>query len=138
MNGLCNLHLNVVVWAAVAFLVAALAIGAISAFMALLNPAPKSETMVLQQGEQIAPILEALKGLIVALGAAPAWFALFLAGSSLFWLSGKVYVDACKPARPTTTINKTISETTTRTITAGPATVPPPPPQLRPQNRTTR
>jgi hypothetical protein len=96
MRGLCNLPLDLMLWASLAFIGTALVIGVMSAFKSITNPASPSDVFT-RSNQPIAPIIEALKGLIEALGKAPAWFALFLAGLFLFWLSGEVYVDACKP-----------------------------------------
>lgn len=112
MTGLCNLPLNFILWAAFAFIVAALIIGAISAVKSLRNPASPSAVFTTASDQPIAPIIEALKGLIEALGKAPAWFALFLAGLFLFWLASEVYVDACKPVAPVATSSTTKTTTT--------------------------
>lgn len=105
MTAWCTTQLNWILWLAVAFLAASLLIGAMSAIKALMakpvEPADASKVKTLGlDGQPIGPILEALKGLIEALGKAPAWFALFLAGLFLFWLAGDVYVAACKPPSP--------------------------------------
>ena len=105
MNAWCTAQLSWIFWLAVAFLVAAALLGAASAMKALLaRPAepdsPSKVRALALDGQPIGPILEALKGLIDALGKAPAWFALFLAGLFLFWLAGEIYVDACKPPPP--------------------------------------
>jgi hypothetical protein len=101
MSRFCTDQLDWIFWLAVAFLAASLLLGALSAIKALmakpLEPAdpnqPRSRAL---DGQPIGPILEALKGLIDALGKAPAWFALFLAGLFLFWLAAEAYSDACK------------------------------------------
>jgi hypothetical protein len=120
MTGLCDLPLDFILWTAFAFLAASLLLGALSAIRALrAGPAPAAggNARVLGlDGQPIGPILEVLKGLIEALGKAPAWFALFLAGLFLFWLAGETYVDACKPAAPVVTSTTTKTITITRTV----------------------
>jgi len=46
-----------------------------------------------------ASFLDALKGLLEALKGLPAWFAVFLAGAALYWLSS-VQPDACSASPP--------------------------------------
>lgn len=105
MTRFCTDQLDWVFWLAIAFLAASLLLGALSALKSLMAQPPESEDPDKIRssdlnGQAIGPILEALKGLIEALGKAPAWFALFLAGLFLFWLAGNTYVAACKPPPP--------------------------------------
>jgi hypothetical protein len=44
----------------------------------------------------VASFLDALKGLIAALAAAPPWFAIFLAGVLLLWCAGKFTPAECR------------------------------------------
>ena len=125
MNAWCTGQLSWIFSLVVAFLAAALLLGAASAIKALLTkPVGPDDQNKLRKlgldGQPIGPILEALKGLIDALGKAPAWFALFLAGLFLFWIASNVYVEACKPAEPV--VRSTTTTTTTTQITR---TVPP-------------
>lgn len=122
MTGLCNLPLDLILWAALAFIVVSLIIGAISAVKSL-GTTSQPSLLTAADGQPIAPILQALKDLIEALGKAPAWFALFLAGLFLFWLASEVYVDACKPATPVTKVTVTTDTKTIITKTA-PSAVP--------------
>lgn len=123
-SDLCGGLLDLVIWLAIAFLAAALIIGVISAIIAFWSPKPTFGTARTADATAITPLLEALKGIIEAIGSAPAGFALFLAGTFLLWMAGDVYVDSCKP--PETKVARTIAETktTTRTETARPAANP--------------
>lgn len=118
MASFCT-NLDTITWLVIAFLAASLLLGIWSAIKALKTTPPANIARVQTEGldgQPIGPILEALKGLIEALGKAPAWFALFLAGLFLFWLAGSVYVNACKPAESTPTTQGT---QTPRTPAAG-------------------
>lgn len=109
---LCSGLLDLSGWLAIAFLVAALVIGIISAIKAFRSDKPSFGTTRAAGAPAIAPLLEALKGVIEALGSAPAWFALFLAGIFLFWMTGETYSNACKPVAPIGTSSTTKSTTT--------------------------
>lgn len=50
-----------------------------------------------EDGNQLGPVLEAITGLTAALVKAPAWFALFLAGFALFWVSEPTNNTALQP-----------------------------------------
>lgn len=121
---LCTSLLDIITGLAVVFLGAALVIGVVSAIIALDRPKPGFGSVRAADAQPIAPILEALKGLIEALGSAPAWFALFLAGIFLLWTAGEVYVDACKGPEVKVTRTITESKVTTRTEGARPVAQP--------------
>jgi hypothetical protein len=101
-----------VFWLSIALLVTSLIVAVISAWKSIRSTPTGIDPRANINNAQIVPILEALKGLIEALGKAPAWFALFLAGIFLFWLSGEIYVKACKPvAALTKTANDKLMKT---------------------------
>ncbi len=113
---LCEWQLGVLGWIAAAFLSAALLLGLLSAIKALHATGPSGTERRVTDGipPAIGPLLEAIKGLIEALGKAPAWFALFLAGLFLFWVAGEIYVDACKAT--SSAIKSATAKTTTTLI----------------------
>ena len=132
-SGFCSNLIEYAFWLAIAFLVASLLIGMFSAILAFRADKPKFGTTRTEAVPGITPLLEALKGIIEALGSAPAWFALFLAGIFLFWMAGEVYVESCKPDFKRT---ETVTHSTVVTRTEGPkAAVPPAIVQRPPANR---
>ena len=58
-------------------------------YLKLKQPVP-SLTELTGDLDKLAKLIEALKGLLVALKDLPAWIALFLAGLALVWTSGQL------------------------------------------------
>jgi len=128
MTQLCDLPLAVLYGIAILFLVLSLGLGVVSAIKAMsAKPAATGQGQQLRtigpDGLPIGPILEALRAMLEALGKAPAWFALFMAGILLFWLAETVYVDACKPpvSRSTSATSTAHSSSRITSITRPPA-----------------
>jgi len=99
MINFCGLHISIVLVIAEILLGAALLLALVGAVMALIvrGKGEPSTQENAPDASQVAPIIDALKGLIEALGKAPAWFALFLAGLFLFWMATQAYADLCRP-----------------------------------------
>jgi hypothetical protein len=101
---LCSSHMTTVLWIGRAFLFVALAVATTAAVLALIQgivalfkPSPAS-TKGREAGGNVdaaAKFLDALKGLVASLAAAPPWFAMFLAGVLLLWMAGNAAPAFC-------------------------------------------
>jgi hypothetical protein len=84
---------SILAYVAAGFLIVGLLVGLAAAVVGLFRRPAQPDPNITTTSEAF---LEALKGLIEALSAAPAWLGMFGAGLLLFWAIGDVAPDNCK------------------------------------------
>ena len=81
--------------AIVAGVLLGIALAVVTLILALRRPAPAPDGIVRQAAPSPTAVLDAIKGFLQALSAAPTWLALLGAGTLLLWLAG-LQIDSCK------------------------------------------
>jgi hypothetical protein len=82
---------NIFLWAALATAVAISILAIVERLAALKTKAAVAEVRI----GGVSTFLDALKGLVAALAAAPPWYAIFLAGLLLLWFSDRFVPTHC-------------------------------------------
>lgn len=76
------------------------AVAAIAELVAAFRPAGQAHVQQQQAGGGLAPIIDALKGLLQALASAKPWLVLMILGILLLWMAGNAVPSFCAGGTP--------------------------------------